>query len=403
MANRGNHTGKLYIRSKTGYRKPPKRLVNLPDGENYQLFWYEGIRRKSKNVGKFADAAQVARNNKEAELRNAAITVTTLPATVAKVESATPTSRDFNTAVMTYLTEVKNAKTQNTYVTYETALRQFASGCKATTLEAITRQHVLDFINAQSSWGNSKTTIANRLQYLYTFFRHFGLAWPLLVTDRVKATKKGVKTYSEEDLNALFAAADEEETDLFQFYLCTGFRKQEVMYVTWSDVDFHAKKIGISEKLNMGFSPKDKEEGNGVPVPDYLIARLRARRDRYPNSRLIFPLPEGKPDGHMLRTLQELAFKAGLNCGCCYTRNGKCCKDATICHRWGLHKFRRTFATMHHEGGESARTIQRWLRHSSLEITLRYLAGADDKSEKTRSRVNNTFAGLQAPAEPFAV
>jgi integrase len=175
------------------------------------------------------------------------------------------------------------------------------------------------------------------------------------------------------------------------------------MYVTWSDVDFHAKKIGISEKLNMGFSPKDKEEGNGVPVPDYLIARLRARRDRYPNSRLIFPLPEGKPDGHMLRTLQELAFKAGLNCGCCYTRNGKCCKDATICHRWGLHKFRRTFATMHHEGGESARTIQRWLRHSSLEITLRYLAGADDKSEKTRSRVNNTFAGLQAPAEPFAV
>jgi hypothetical protein len=32
MANRGNHTGKLYIRSKTGYRKPPKRLVCEPPG-----------------------------------------------------------------------------------------------------------------------------------------------------------------------------------------------------------------------------------------------------------------------------------------------------------------------------------------------------------------------------------
>ena len=50
---------------------------------------------------------------------------------------------------------------------------------------------------------------------------------------------------------------------------------------------------------------------------------------------------------------------------------------------------------MHHEGGVSARTIQRWLRHSDLETTLRYLAGSDDKSERTREQVNNTFAFAQ--------
>jgi hypothetical protein len=51
---------------------------------------------------------------------------------------------------------------------------------------------------------------------------------------------------------------------------------------------------------------------------------------------------------------------------------------------------------MHHEAGVSARTIQRWLRHASLETTLRYLAGGDDKSERTRNLVNSTFAGLKA-------
>ncbi|MCU1314407.1 MAG: integrase family protein [Acidobacteriaceae bacterium] len=57
---------------------------------------------------------------------------------------------------------------------------------------------------------------------------------------------------------------------------------------------------------------------------------------------------------------------------------------------------------MHHEAGVSARTIQRWLRHSSLDTTLRYLAGSDDQSERTRSVVNSTFAaarGMNSMAE----
>ena len=66
MANR---TAKLYIRSKAGYRKPPKRLTDLPDGENFQLFWYEGTKKKSRAVSRFADEAQVALITKESELR----------------------------------------------------------------------------------------------------------------------------------------------------------------------------------------------------------------------------------------------------------------------------------------------------------------------------------------------
>jgi integrase len=73
-----------------------------------------------------------------------------------------------------------------------------------------------------------------------------------------------------------------------------------------------------------------------------------------------------------------------------------------MCHHWGLHRFRKTFATMHHEAGVSARTIQRWLRHSSLDTTLRYLAGSDDKSEKTRTKVNSSFAAIGQQVKSIA-
>lgn len=61
--------------------------------------------------------------------------------------------------------------------------------------------------------------------------------------------------------------------------------------------------------------------------------------------------------------------------------------------RWSLHKFRRTFASWHHDSGISARTLQAFLSHSSLETTLRYLRVAELRSERIRSQVDKTFAG----------
>jgi integrase len=51
---------------------------------------------------------------------------------------------------------------------------------------------------------------------------------------------------------------------------------------------------------------------------------------------------------------------------------------------------------MHSESGVPAPTIQRWLGHSDLATTLRYLAVADLRSERTRSQVNASFAAFNA-------
>lgn len=101
------------------------------------------------------------------------------------------------------------------------------------------------------------------------------------------------------ELQALFAAADQEEYDLFQFFLCTGCRDGEVQHATWADLDFHRNLYTVKERLDLGFRPKDKEEAS-IPLPDQFVARMKARR--------------------------------------------------ASCARFGVHRFRKTFATMHHEG-----------------------------------------------------
>jgi integrase len=147
-------------------------------------------------------------------------------------------------------------------------------------------------------------------------------------------------------------------------------REQEAMHAEWSDVDFIDQIFTV--KAKPGWVPKDHEVRE-LPLPDHLVVALRKKMATSTN-RLIFPTFTGNMDGHMLRHLKALAKRAGVP------------------GDWTLHCFRRTYATLLHRAGTDARTIQKRLGHSSLETTLRYLAGEDARSERARAQVNGAFA-----------
>lgn len=378
-----------------GKPKPLYALVDgkpehHPEGVYHLRYCRADGKRAYEAVGNDVWAALTARIKRERTLEARAVGIEV------QEPDSQPKGRNLYEATAEYLAEVKAGKSHKTHIAYRVAIREFVECAKATTLEKLSRSDVLAFTGALRERGMSPRTIATRISYIKTLFLHFGLAWPMLKTDKVKYTEKSPEAYNGEELQRLFAVADQEETDLFQFLLCTGVRDQEAMYATWRDVDFTRRTFKVTEKLHRGFTPKDKEEGL-IPIPGSLVALLQARRKRYPNSRLIFAAPRGEEDGHFLRALKSLAFRAGLNCGECSNKAGQSCATHPVCERWILHRFRKSFATMHHEAGVPVRTIQRWLRHSSLDTTLRYLAGSDDRSEKTRQMVDNTFAGLSAP------
>jgi integrase/recombinase XerD len=114
--------------------------------------------------------------------------------------------------------------------------------------------------------------------------------------DMPKFTKKNVRKYGDSVLDRMFEHATLDESDLLNVFLESGVREQEGKYACWPDVDFDAKTYSITEHLDLGFLPKDSEEGT-IRISDSLIETLRARRKRYPTGRLIFPGPNGRsPD-----------------------------------------------------------------------------------------------------------
>ena len=302
-----------------------------------------------------------------------------------------------------YLAEIKDHREAKTYAAYRRSILSFAEhrfGIKDVTTESLTglaspvaiedinREDALAWIASLRRSGNEPRTLFNRANNLNIFIRHFGLAAVLTKKDKPRFTQKKVRAYNQAELAKLFGFATEDEADLLYFLLCTGAREQDASFACWTDLDVVAKTYKVTEHLDLGYRPKDKEEGT-LPLPDMLIERLRVRRKRCARSRLIFQTAQGKPERHMLRTIKRLALRAGVNCCECINKGGQSCIEYPVCKHVILHKMRKTFATTVHNNGMPAKTVQRYLRHSDLTSTLRYLA--DQPDEQVRETINATF------------
>jgi integrase/recombinase XerD len=365
----------VYIRKhgSRSYEKASPRK-DYPSGTIFCLrYTLGGIRKyETLNVPNYAQA-NIASQKKSIELQMAAAQQqfgkrpAPTPKPVAQpAPHPSPTGGlMLDAAIDRYLLNVET-KSSKTSSGYRYTLQQFYASSGNSPLSQVTTQHLYNFVAYLRREGLGDRTVHNRVGEVVTFLRHFGIKE---VTMRVKYVEQKVRAYSPDELKALFAAATPEEWMLFQFFLCTGAREQEVMYAEWNDVDFVDNLFTVKAKAN--WKPKDYEERE-IPIPDFLVAALKQRL-LTTKGNLIFPQPEGKPDGHMLRKLKYLAKRAGLH------------------GQFKLHKFRKTYATLQHRAGVDARTIQKRLGHSALETTLAYLEGEEARSDRSRDQVNTTF------------
>ena len=257
-------------------------------------------------------------------------------------------------------------KSGKTVSAYAYCMQQFYRVVGNKPIAAITQQDLVDFVGAMRTEELSDRTIHNRVEEVVCFLRANGMKD---VTLRVRYTEKTVRSYRPDELKALFAAADPGEWVLFQFFLCSGAREQEVANAAWDAIDFTDRLFHIKDSPN--FTTKDHEERE-IPLPDFLVEVLK-RRMLDTKGSLIFPGKDDRPRRHMLRTLQALTHRAAL------------------VGEFGLHKFRKSYATIQHKSGVDARTIQKRLGHSDLTTTLAYLEGENARSERSRDQVNNAF------------
>jgi integrase/recombinase XerD len=351
-SNRKYQTVTYSRRASSG--KPPQACA---PGDVYVIRWYEdrGTKIKYRNVGTDLNEAVRLRLAKEMEL--------SAPQATPEVTSALGLPE----AVEQYLTAVAGTRAGKTAKGYRHTLGLFMATCTKPTVKEVTVDDLRNFVIAQRQAGKGDRTIDNRLATICTMLKFFGIE---KVTLHQKYTEKKVRAYRPDELKRLFAVASPSEWCLFQFFLGSGLREQEVMNCTWDDIDFVDGVLTVREKDD--WQIKDREERE-IKLPTHLVAALRERMLTTKGA-LIFPALKGGRDGHMLRTLKLLAARAGMN------------PDT-----FGLHVFRKSFATLQHRNGVDARTLQKMLGHSDLATTLQYLEGETCRSESMREKVDSTF------------
>lgn len=351
----------IYIRRHSTRKYERVRTRNpqmLGRGDTYCLHvWFKG-RRKWITVDGDLNAALRRRMEEETKL------------ILQKKEEATkePPRLRVEDAVRKYLTKVEAMRSEATYSGYNYALAEFRKVCKKEFLADISRRDLEDFVVAMKGERLSDRTISNRVGEIITFLRWHDITNVKLAH---KYMEKPAKAYRKDELDRLFAHANQDESDLFLFLLGTGARDQEAQHACWSDVDFHDHIFTVKEHPEYEWEPKDKQRRE-IELADNVLAMLKARKQRS-KTELIFTAPLGGLHGHLLRDMVEpVARRAGI-------------EDA------GLHRFRKSYATILHRSGVDARTIQVRLGHSDLATTLAYLEAADVRSEDARAKVNNAF------------
>ena len=306
--------------------------------------------------------------------------------------------------------EVTLAK--NTLDLYSHVLKDFSGFCLSNGreyLEEITPTDVKMFYGYMASrpnrrsltgFGLSDNSRNTMITVVSTFLRTIGRAEILETSNgvrrvptvkRARSEETDIEDFSDEQIEGIFAAANQEERELFEFFLGTGMRAGEVVVAEWSDlkpqqgvVQVHKKTVKLGTGKEVYWFPKYKKDRE-IPISQSLFALLKARKHRISASNLIFPSENEDVESTFLRILKALGRRAGLECGQCRGCQVRKRTHKGGCEEFYLHRWRHTFACRHLRGNPDGtgkfdvKTVSTWLGHRSIATTERYLHAARGK------------------------
>lgn len=162
---------------------------------------------------------------------------------------------------------------------------------------------------------------------------------------------------------------DLKEIVYFAFY--TGCRKNEILNLRWTDIDFKNEMVTIGSEA---FDTKTKTQRK-VPIPKKLLTRLWIRKfTRRKNASKPDSLVFAKPNGFSFHEdVPTKAFKAA-------------CRLAGIDEKVHFHSLRHSFASHHVSRGTQLYKVRDLLGHSSVKTTEIY-SHLDEKSIKETVKV----------------
>jgi integrase len=260
--------------------------------------------------------------------------------------------------------------------------------------------------------GLDASTVVPKVRIVMAELKAYGVTIKLADRDLPTIVEREREIYIVEQLDQLLAACDLDEYELVQTFLLTGMRRREVAFLSYPDIDPVSCTAKVTAKRQMGFIPKAYHE-RIIPIPRSLVDLLQARGIRHATdgAGLIYGTSRkwrgrgGKADGKLLEKLKQIARRSGLNCGHCigtYEGQPVTCATHACCRRWGLHKFRHTYATSMLRDNVDIVTLSKWLGHKDLATTRIYLRALEAEwaqPQVERSMLAVRFGQMPVPAE----
>jgi integrase/recombinase XerD len=219
-------------------------------------------------------------------------------------------------------------------------------------------------LTALKDRGQDGHTLSKKSLRLRIWLRTFGIQ---ITLPKFRYTLPDIESYEPHEWAALIAHAKGRDKLLWETYLKSGLRMQEMLHLRYECLlDEGIKVIPHGE-----WQPKTYQ-CRIVRVPRVLIDSLR-RLERVKNSPLVFPTQWGNENWHHLRSLKRCAKRAGLDPEKCW-----------------LHKFRSTFATTLLRRGVPLPDVSKQLGHMNTKTTMRYLAAL--KSPDLQKKIEEVWS-----------
>lgn len=178
---------------------------------------------------------------------------------------------------------------------------------------------------------------------------------------------------------------------LFQTAALTGARHDELLALTWADVDFDTGKLIIRRSLSWAkvnkddktearfFPPKTKAGRRTLDLPPELLHVLKVWKLQCPKGELdlVFPTPEGNA-AHRSNVLRHGLYPA---------------LERAKLRRVHMHSLRHSFASSLIMAGEPPTRVANLLGHSSAAVTMRVYAHwfKDVKTEAVNNLAKQLF------------
>lgn len=223
--------------------------------------------------------------------------------------------------------------------------------------------------------------------------------------DAPRAPRREMATLSVAQLNALFETAQDERFHALWIILgVLGLRIGEAMGLKWQDIDFARGTLAVQRALQrqrngvglVFVEPKSETSRRSLLLPDIVTAALRQRREQQTVERktagagwqehdLVFATVFGEPldPSRINYYLDQTLERANLP-------------------KIRVHDLRHTCATIHMQNGVPGPTVQRWLGHSNIALTLgTYSHVTVDMLRDAASRMDTVFRAGQWAACHF--